>query len=109
MRTSLGEFTAHLLTESGAVVEPDDAGLEVLLPAEVAGVLEVPEHTHLSFLAEGGDGISLTYDSEILKKMASLLGERGKFATVGFAPPSVRLEKLEDRLGDKLAFHNAVF
>ncbi|MGH7888613.1 MAG: hypothetical protein ACREPG_12150, partial [Candidatus Binatia bacterium] len=109
MRTSLGEFTAHLLAESGAVVEPADAGLEVLLPAEVARVLEIPEHANLSFLAEGGGGISVSYDSEILKKMAGLLSERGQFATVGFAPPSVRLEKLEDRLGDKLAFHNAVF
>ena len=109
MRTSLGEFTAHLLTESGAVVEPAGAGLEVLLPAEIAAVLEIPEHAHLSFLAEGGDGISVSYESEILKKMAGLLGARGQFATVGFAPPAVRLEKLEDRLGDKLAFHNAVF
>ena len=70
MRTSLAEFTADLLAESGAVVEPADAGLEVLLPAQVAGVLEIPEHAHLSFHAEGGDGILVSYDSEILKEMA---------------------------------------
>ena len=46
---------------------------------------------------------------EILKKMAGLMGDRGKFATVGLVPSSVKVEKLEDRLGDKLVFHNAVF
>jgi hypothetical protein len=109
LRTSLCDFTADLLAENGAVVEPSSDGLEVLLPAEVAGVLEIPEHANLSFLGDRGDGIFVSYDSEILKKMAGLMGDRGKFAAVGLAPPAVKLEKVEDRLGDKLVFHNAVF
>jgi hypothetical protein len=109
LRTSLCDFTADLLAESGAVVELSGEGLEVLLPAEVARSLDIPEHANLSFLGERHKGISVSYDSEILKKMAGLLGDRGKFATVGLAPPPVKLEKLEDRLGDKLVFHNAVF
>lgn len=109
MRTSLRDFTADLLAESGAVVEPSGEGLEVLLPAEVARILDIPEHANLSFLGERHEGISVSYDSEILKKMAGLMGDRGKFATVGLAPPAVKLEKVEDRLGDKLIFHNAVF
>jgi hypothetical protein len=109
LKTSLGEFTAHLLAESGAVVEPADDGIEVLLPADVAGVLEIPEHSNFTFLGDRHDGISVSYESEILKKMAGLIGERGQFASVGFAPSSVRMEKLEDRLSDKLIFHNAVF
>ena len=107
--SSLADFTTHLLAENGAVVEPIGAGLEVLLPAEVARVLEIPEHASLSFLGEPGEGISVSYDSEILKKMAGLMGDRGKFTTVNLAPSSVKLEKLEDRLGNKLVFQNAVF
>jgi hypothetical protein len=109
LRTSLCDFTADLLAENGAVVEPSSEGLEVLLPAEVAEVLEIPEHANLSFLGDRREGVFVSYDSEILKKMAGLMGERGRFATVGLAPPAVRLDKVEDRLGDKLVFHNAVF
>ena len=109
MRTSLRDFTADLLAEHGAVVEPSGEGLEVLLPAEVATVLDIPEHANLWFLGERQEGISVSYDSEILNRMAGLMGDRGKFATVGLGPSSVRQEKLEDRLGDKLIFHNAVF
>ena len=109
MRTSLFDFTADLLAESGAVVEPSGEGLEVLLPAEVARVLDIPEHATLSFLRERSDGISVSYDSEILKKMAGLMGDRGKFAAVALTPPAVKLEKLEDRLDEKVVFHNAVF
>ncbi len=109
MRSSLSDFTAHLLTESGAVVEPSDEGLEVLLPAEVAGMLEVPEYAKFSFSGDSREGISVTYESEILKKMARLMGDRGKFTTVELGPPSVKTEKLEDRLEEKVVFHNAVF
>jgi len=109
LRSSLSDFTAHLLMESGAVVEPNRDGLEVLLPAEVARVLEIPEHANLSFSGESREGISVSYDSEILKKMASLMGDRGKFSAVGLVPSPVRLEKLEERLGDKVVFHNAAF
>ena len=109
MSSSLGDFTARLLTERGAVVEPSAEGLEVLLPAEVAGVLEIPEHANLSFSGDSREGISVSYDSELLKKMARLMGDGGKFSTVSLAPPSVRLEKLEERLDHKVVFHNAVF
>ncbi|MGH7833030.1 MAG: hypothetical protein ACREQK_05255 [Candidatus Binatia bacterium] len=109
MISPLSDFTARLLTESGAVVEPSGEGLEVLLPAEVAGALEIPEHVKLSFLGGSSEGISVSYDSEVLKRMARLVGNRGMFSTVGLAPSSLRLEKIEDRLDEKVAFHNAVF
>jgi hypothetical protein len=109
LRSSLFDFTANLLTESGALVEANADVLEVLLPPEVASTLEIPEHAHLSFAGEAGDGIAVSYDSEILKKMARILGEQGKFATVGVAPPSLRLDKIEERLDEKVVFDNAVF
>jgi len=105
----LADFTAHLLTESGAVVESYGDGLEVLLPAEVAAALEIPEHAELAFSGDSGDAIAVSYDSEFFKKMAKLLGDHGRFSAVGFVPPPVKLEKLEDRLEEKLLFHNAVF
>ena len=49
MISSLADFTAQLLLESGAVVEPSADRLEVLLPPDVAGVLEIPEHANLLF------------------------------------------------------------
>jgi hypothetical protein len=107
--SSLADFTAHLLIENGAVVEPIGEDLEVLLPAEVAKILEIPEHANLSFLGDRRNGFSVSYDSEILRKMAGLMGDRGKFTTVALGPSSVKLEKLEDRLVEKLVFHNAVF
>ena len=109
MTASLADFTAHLLTQQGGVVEPSGDGLEVLLPAETARALEVPEHANLAFSGDGRDGISVSYDSDFLKKMARLIGQRGRFSTVSLAPSPVRIEKLADRLADKVAFHNAVF
>jgi hypothetical protein len=109
LRSSLSDFTAQLLTESGALVERSTQGLEVLLPPEVATVLEIPEHANLSFSGDAREGISVSYDSEVLKKMARLMGERGKFSTASLVPSSVRLEKLEDRLNEKVVLHNAVF
>jgi hypothetical protein len=107
--SALSEFTEHLLAEYGAVVEPMGEELEVLLPADVASALAIPEHANLSFLGERREGVSVSYDSEILKKMAALMGDRGKFAAVNLGASAVKLEKLQDRLGDKLVFHNAVF
>jgi hypothetical protein len=105
----LADFTVHLLTESGAVVEPNGEVLEALLPAEVASVLEVSEHVELSFAGQSGGAIAVSYESEILKKMAGLVGARGKFTSVALVPTPLRVEKLEDRLAEKLGLQNAVF
>jgi hypothetical protein len=70
LSSSLGDFTARLLTESGAVLEPRGDGLEVLLPADVARALGIPEHANLSFSGDSREGISVSYDSDLLKKMA---------------------------------------
>ena len=72
------------------MVEPSGEGLEVLLPAAVAKVLDIPEHANFSFFSESHEGISVSYDSEILKKMAGLMGDRGRFATIGFGASAVR-------------------
>lgn len=106
---SLADFTADLLSESGAIVEPGRDGLEALLPPDVAGLLEIPEHVKLSFSREEGEGITVSYESEIFKKMARLLGHRGRFCAVSLPSLPLRWEKLEDRLDEKVVFHNAVY
>jgi hypothetical protein len=105
---SLDAFTADLLTESGAIVEPTARCLEALLPPHVATLLGTPEHVKLCFSPEE-DGIPVFFDSEIFKKMAELLGERGRFSTLGIPAVPVRVEQLGDRLGEKIVLHNAVF
>ncbi len=105
---SLAAFTADLLRESGAVVEPTDRGLEALLPTDSASVLEVPEHVQLSFSHEAG-GIPVSFDSDFFKKMARLLGDRGRFSAISLPASPARPEKIEERLEEKVVLHNAVF
>lgn len=105
---SLAAFAADLLSESGALVEPSDHGLEALLPPDASRLLEAPEHVKLSFSREE-DGIPVSFDSDFFKKMARLLGDRGQFSAIGLASSPVRPEKLEDRLDEKVILHNAVF
>jgi hypothetical protein len=122
LRAALADFTADLLAECGALVETKADALEVLLPPDVAHTLKIPEHANLVFSGEVREGMSVShasetlnegifvsYDSEIFKSMAALMGEQGKFATIAFPAPVLRLEKLEDRLDEKVAFDNAIF
>lgn len=107
--TSLSEFTAHLLSHSGALVEQVADDLEVLLSDDVARVLALPEHARLTFSTEGRGGILVSYDSELFKRMGTLLGERGRFAVAHFPASPVRLDKLGERLSERVIFQNAVF
>lgn len=106
---NLVDFTAELLSYAGALVEKVEGGLEVLLPNEAAGALEIPEHVRLTLSPEDKRGILLSYDSELFKKMGGLLAEEGRFAVVTLPPLPLRLEKLEDRLAEKILLQNAVF
>ncbi len=105
---SLATFTADLLSESGALVEPHDHSLEALLPADASRLLKAPEHVKLSFSREE-EGIPVSFDSDFFKKMARLLGDRGKFSAISLPASPLRPEKLEDRLDEKVILHNAVF
>lgn len=105
---SLATFTADLLSESGALVEPGDHGLEALLPADASRLLEVPEHVKLSFSREE-EGIPVSFDSDFFKRMDRLLGDRGRFSAISLPASPLRPEKLADRLDEKVVLHNAVF
>ncbi len=105
---SLATFTADLLRESGALIETSDHGLEALLPGDASRLLEAPEHVKLSFSREE-EGIPVSFDSDFFKKMAQLLGDRGRFSAISLPASPLRPEKLEDRLDEKVVLHNAVF
>jgi hypothetical protein len=106
---SLCEFTADLLSQSGALVENIADDLEALLPDHAARVLELPEHARLTFSAEGTEGALVSYDSELFKKMGALLGARGQFSVVTLPASPIRFEKLGERLSEKVLLQNAVF
>lgn len=107
----LHEFTTELLTHRGALLEHNDNGLEVLLPPDVATDLEIPEHTGLLFSRDqdGKNGRLVTYDTDLFKNMARLLTNRGQFSITRIPPPSVRIDKLEQRLKERVILNNAVF
>lgn len=109
MIRNLSDFTADLLSHRGAIVEASGDYLEALLPPDMAEVLGIPEHAKLSFSIEREGTPFISYDSEVFKNMERLIGNRGRFYTANIPATSVRLEKIEDRLHDRITFNNAVF
>lgn len=103
------DFTAELLSHTGSVVEKSDGGLEVLCPAEVANILEIPEHAKLSFSGDSGEGVLASFESDIFKNMARLLSDQGKFCWMCIPSKPVSLEKLESRVYENTVLSNAVF
>jgi len=106
---NLIEFTADLLSHAGARVDRVEEGLEVLLPNEVAQRLSIPEHIRVTASPEGKGGIFLSYDSELCKKLGGLLKEEGRFAVIDLPALALRLEKIEERLAERILLQNAVF
>jgi hypothetical protein len=109
MIRNLLNFTADLLSYKGAIVEASEDYLEALLPPDMAEALGTAEHAKLSFSIEREGIPFISYDSEVFKNMERLIGKRGRFYSVKIPAPSVRLEKIEDRLHDRITFNNAVF
>jgi len=107
--TNLTEFTARLLSRRGALLEPIGDGFEVVLPSDVATALKIAEHTTLSFGAPAEDGVVVTHTSDVFGAMGALLADRGAFGVVHLPAPAVSLDRLEQRLTEKVALTNAVF
>ncbi len=110
----LSHFTEALFRYTGAVVESrEEGGFEALLSEQAARILEVPEYVRLHFFSTEGrkeeEGILLSYDSELFKKMSDLLGQEGRFTVVHFPPAPLKLEKIAMRLSEKVILQNAVF
>ncbi|MBI5555347.1 MAG: hypothetical protein HY920_05800 [Elusimicrobia bacterium] len=108
--SSLLCFTAKILKHSGAIVESKNDQLEVILPANLSVFLGLDEYSSLAFSSDEKAGTLITFDSEVFKKMPGLfVNNQGRFSVVNIPPPSVRIDKLQERIRDKIDFNNAVF
>lgn len=81
------DTVADLLELSGAAVEKQPDRLEVLLPAATAATLQVGEHAVLHFdpATHEGHGELVTYQSEFVDRLFTLMQDQGRFADIKVA------------------------
>ena len=90
------DFTADLLRHAGALVAPDERGLEVVADRALSTRLGLAEFQRLIFTRDevGPSGALLVdYDSSIFDKMGGLVGGMGRVAFVN--PPAVTLQSID--------------
>lgn len=71
----LEAFAILFLKNRGAVVEKDENGFEVLLPEELSGFLDTPEHLKIDKTSSPSDtknGYSISFGSPLLEKMVDM-------------------------------------
>lgn len=108
--TDLFSFTSELLEYNGALVEKNGNELNVILPPDVAKALEAKELSNFLFSADNEqNGTLVSYDSSVFINMSKLLAGKGNFTSVTMPPPLVRVEKLAERIHEKVILNNAVF
>jgi len=108
---TLRDFAARLLDYEGALVERiEPEGLEILAPAPVAEVLQIPELARLGFAAELPERAErVGLESDWLERFGSLLGEYGRGARVALPvalPPLTNPERIVEHT---LSLPNAVY
>jgi len=108
---SLRDFAARLLDYEGVLVERiEPQGLELLAPAPVAKVLQIPELARLGFAAElpaGAERVGL--ESDWLERFGHLLGERGQTARVTLPVALPQLSNAERVVEHTVNLQNAVY
>ncbi|MFH1259698.1 MAG: hypothetical protein ABII74_07820 [Elusimicrobiota bacterium] len=108
--SNLLDFTSEILKHSGAIVESKTDRLEVILPANLSVMLGLDEYSSLVFSIDEKAGTLISFDSDAFRKMQGLfVKNQGRFSVVNIPPPSVRIDKLQDRVANKIDFNNAVF
>ncbi len=105
----LYDFTIDFLRHYGAIVEKTNGALEAVFPDDLARVLGTKEYSKLIFSADEKDGVFISFDSETFKKFLAVFKKSGKFSTVSFPSPRIRVEKIKKRIADKIVFNNAIF
>jgi hypothetical protein len=112
MNKTLPDVIADVLTYHGAVVEKTaEDCLEVVVPPEIAPILNVSEYVRLSF-PYGGTceyAVSATFDSKFFGSLGKLFANVGKFASVHLEPSLPNIEKTARIVNERLVFQNAVF
>lgn len=108
---SFRDFAARLLDYQGVLVERiEPHGLELLAPAPVAEVLQIPELARLGFAAElppNAERVGL--ESDWLERFGLLLGERGQTARVTLPVALPQLANPERVVEHTISLQNAVY
>jgi len=108
---SFRDFAARLLDYEGVLVEHiEPEGLELLAPAPVAQVLQIPELARLGFAAElptNAERVGL--ESDWLERFGQLLGERGQRARVTLPVALPQLTTAERVVEHTINLQNAVY
>ena len=109
--SSFRDFAARLLDYEGVLVERiEPEGLELLAPAPVAKVLQIPELARLGFgmeLPANAERVGL--ESDWLERFGHLLGERGQTARVTLPVVLPQLSNAERVVEHTLSLQNAVY
>ncbi|MBI4714833.1 MAG: hypothetical protein HY760_02650 [Nitrospirae bacterium] len=113
MSGPLADFVRGILRRRGALIE--DVGedrIEALLPREVSRLLGADEYAVFRFspnASPDGPDRWVSYDSDIFRAFENLLGDRGGFSVIRLRTPSLKLEKIEEKVHDCVGFNNAAF
>lgn len=104
-------FVAALLAQEGALVEAiDPEGLEILAPAPVRQILELPELCRLGFgamLPSGARRIGL--ENDWLDRFGRLLGDKGRWSRQVLRPEARAPADPDRVLAHELVLDNATF
>lgn len=108
---TLRDFAARLLDYEGVLIERiEPQGLELLAPAPVAKVLQIPELARLGFAAElPANSERVGLESDWLERFGHLLGERGQTARVTLPVALPQLTNPERVVEHTVNLQNAVY
>lgn len=108
---SFRDFAARLLDYEGVLVERiEPQGLEVLAPAPVAKVLQIPELARFGFAAElPANAERVGLESDWLERFGHLLGARGQGARVTLPVALPRLTNAERVVEHAVSLQNSVY
>ncbi len=106
------------LVRHGAIVEPDECGLDVLLPEDLATVLELPEAARLLLAKPDGGSVSgsasangdahlATIGSPLLERLLAFVRRRGVVARVRLGERYLKRDRLAEAVRAVVAFADA--
>ena len=100
MNQSLSRYISELMEYLGCVVaQNNEEYIEVMATQDVMSLTGLPEYSKLP----------VNFDSEIFRAVPKLLGDKGRFARMNYAPSEIKLDKFENKVLKNVVLKNAVF
>ena len=112
MNRTLPEVIADILTHNDSIVEHNEDGtLEVIAPAYVSNILNIPEFARLCFSYDetSDESINASYESDFFISTAKLVASKGKLSIARDNSSIPNVEKLSKTISEKITFYNATF